>query len=64
MRGIAPMLTALAAWVLVGEALPLLASAGIAAIVPNVMLSKRTRLVGHWVERREDITKHGETLVA
>ena len=41
MRGTAPMLTALAAWVLVGEALPSLAWTGIAAICIGVALLAR-----------------------
>jgi drug/metabolite transporter (DMT)-like permease len=43
MRGIAPMLTALAAWVLVGEVLPLLAWIGIAAICTGVAALARPR---------------------
>lgn len=43
MRGTAPMLTAFAAWMLVGEALPALAWAGIAAICAGVALLARRR---------------------
>jgi drug/metabolite transporter (DMT)-like permease len=45
MRGTAPMLTALAAWVLVGEALPPLAWTGIAAICTGVAALARRRSV-------------------
>ena len=43
MRGTAPMLTALAAWVLVGEVLPPLAWTGIAAICIGVVALARPR---------------------
>ncbi len=43
MRGIAPMLTLLAAWLLLGEALPVAAWIGIATICGGVMLLARRR---------------------
>jgi drug/metabolite transporter (DMT)-like permease len=47
MRGAAPMLAAIAAWVLIGEALPLLAWVGIAAICSGVgMLARRRGVAG------------------
>jgi drug/metabolite transporter (DMT)-like permease len=47
MRGAAPMLAAIAAWALIGEALPLLAWVGIAAICGGVgMLARRRGVAG------------------
>jgi drug/metabolite transporter (DMT)-like permease len=51
MRGTAPMLTALAAWVLVGEVLPPLAWTGIAAICIGVVALARPRRHGLSGER-------------
>src|SRR6185312_14765186 len=47
MRGAAPMLAAIAAWVLIGEALPLIAWVGIATICGGVaMLTRRRGVAG------------------